>query len=104
MDLLSISFKKRPICVPDLKEKEYQELQERTAGIEKATRLHLERKITDLAMQILGVRTVATSLSHRIRSVEDQNLKVRALGETCTAVWLEEPLIYVVFSPLKTPV
>ncbi|TNM85347.1 hypothetical protein fugu_007618 [Takifugu bimaculatus] len=57
-------------------EKEYQELQERIAGIEKATRLHLERKIADLAMQILGVRTVATSLSHRIRSVEDQNLKL----------------------------
>lgn len=85
-----------------MKEKEYQGLQERIAGIEKATRLHLERKIADLATQILGVRTVATSLSHRIRSIEDQNLKVRALGETYTAVWLEEPLIYAVFSPLKT--
>lgn len=78
-------------------------MQETIAGIEKATRLHLERKVADLAMQILGVRTVATSLSHRIRSVEDQNLKVRALGETYSAVWLQEPLIYAVFPPLKTP-
>lgn len=81
----------------------YQELQEIIPGIEKATRFYLEHKIAHLKMRILGVRTVATSQNHRIRSVEDQNLKVRALGETYTAVWLEEPLIYALFSPLKTP-
>lgn len=53
-------------------------MQERNAGIEKA-RLLLFQK------QLLGFRTVAAKLIHRIRSLEAQNLKVRALVETLTA-------------------
>lgn len=53
-------------------------MQERNAGIEKARLLIFQK-------QLLGFRTVAARLIHRIRSLEAQNLKVRSLVETLTA-------------------
>lgn len=76
----------------------FQEMQERSAGKEKA-RLLISQK------QMLGFRTVAARLIRRIRSLEAQNRKVRALVETFAADWLEEPVMYGIFlfnTPLKT--
>lgn len=74
-------------------------MQERKASIEKARLLICQK-------QMLGFRTVAARLIHRIRSLEAHNLKVRAPVDTFTAGWLEGAVMYAIFlsiPPLKEP-
>lgn len=62
------------ICVPRLKDKMFQEMQERNAGVEEGRLLIFQK-------QLLGLRTVAARLIHRIRSLEAHTVKVGALAE-----------------------
>lgn len=52
----------------------FQEMQERNAGVEEGRLLIFQK-------QLLGLRTVAARLIHRIRSLEAHTVKVGALAE-----------------------